>query len=178
MIRGSRWRWNGWVVGPLLCLLAWPVRAVPEPADERIPIPMQAVIIKKILPFSRTLAQQELRILVVHTEADEQIRDEVLDAFGIAGVETDSISLDDLEPLIDAAKVVYFTSEIDTAQRLCEQRGILTIANDPKLVEAGEVAVGFALEQNRPKIVVHMGALSAVNHRFSASLLRMARIIR
>jgi hypothetical protein len=141
----------------------------------------QGEIFKRVISFDRTLADRDhIEVLVVYQGAPTGLVGDVLSSLQGAGFVASTASTDALPTLINEASVVYFVPGANTAalSTLCADNKVLTISGMPSLTEAGTVAVGIGVRDDRPEIVVHLGRLKAEGHELSSELLRLSRVIR
>jgi hypothetical protein len=145
--------------------------------DMPVPPELQVAIFKKVFSYDKTIPNGAPKMLVAFTDTSAAIKDQVVKAFKDSGVIVTAAKADQLSGSVDGVNVLYITPGVAGAKQICQKKGILSITGSPSLVESGEVSIGLSVQDNRPKIVVHMGQLKAEGHDLSANLLQLAKII-
>lgn len=181
------------VLALLAALLAAPARSQTVPESSQLPI------FFKLLTYDRTLWEQprtSLRIGLLHHH-DDRASHANLTAMVSALSEAAGKTINDarfdfttltwsspeeLPRLIATAEidVLYVTlghaTYLEEIQGATRTHGILTLAADDRYVAAG-LAVGIALENERPRVRVNLRALEAEGHRLDARVLRLCEVL-
>ena len=155
-----------------LCLLLPSVAG-----DMPVPPELQVAIFKKVFNYDKTIQGGSPKMLVAFTDNSAAIKDQVVKAFKDSGVVVSAAKADQLAGSVEGINVLYITPGVSGTKQICQKNGILSITGSPSLVESGEASVGLSVQDNKPKIVVHMGQLKAEGHDLSANLLQLAKII-
>jgi hypothetical protein len=145
--------------------------------DMPVPPELQVAIFKKVFNYDKTIPGGAPKMLVAYTDASAAVKDQVVKAFKDAGVTVTAAKADQLAGALEGVNVLYVAPGVTGVKQICQKNGILSITGIPSLVESGEVSVGLAVVDNKPKIVVHLGRLKAEGHDMSANLLQLAKII-
>lgn len=166
-----------WLIGGLFSLLCLAARTA---YSDEMPVPpeMQASLFKKIFGYDKKLsALSEFKIIVAYSEASAGMKDEVVKAFQGVGITAKALKADQLAGNLGDASAIYITAGAIAAESVCQKNQILSITGIPLLVENGSAAIGLAVVESKPKILVHMGKLKAEGHEVSAKLLQLAKVI-
>ena len=142
-----------------------------------IPAELQVALFKKVFIYDKTIQGGEPKMLVAFTDASAGVKDQVIKAFKDSGVSVSAVKADQLPGAIGGINVVYVTPGVSGVKQICQKNGILSITGVPSLVESGEVSVGISVQDNKPKIIVHLKQLKAEGHELSANLLQLAKVI-
>jgi hypothetical protein len=159
--------------------LALPV--LPAAAEDMpVPVDLQAALFKKIFEYDRTLQNRGVVLVAVVGPADSPVSDEVVAAFGAAGIRAERVDPSELEKRLPEVAVVYVTSGLDMKfmASLCERNGLLSISGVPDFVLRGDVAIGVGTKDQKPEILVHLRRVKTEGHDLSAGLLEVAKVIR
>ncbi|RPI20120.1 MAG: DUF4154 domain-containing protein, partial [Acidobacteria bacterium] len=62
-------------------------------------------------------------------------------------------------------------------RQIFQKNRLLSITGLPQLVERGDVSIGLALQDSKPKILVNMSQLRAEGHEVASNLLQLAQLI-
>ena len=144
---------------------------------EDLPVALQAVLLKKVLNYDRTLAQKKLKLAVVH-KASEASAAEVVKAFEEVGITSEVVTLAKLPGA--SATVAYLVADATTpeAQAACKSAGILAVGGVEATADSGLVAVAVTKRADgRPGIVINLPAVQASGHDLSSDLLKLARVV-
>ena len=145
--------------------------------DMPVPPELQVAIFKKVFNYDRTIPGGVPNLLVVFTDTSAAVKDQVVKVFKNSGIAVRAAKADQLSDSVGGVNVLYVLSGVSGAKHICQKNGILSITGSPSLVESGEASIGLSVQNNRPKIVVHMGQLRAEGHDLSANLLQLAKIV-
>jgi hypothetical protein len=145
--------------------------------DMPVPPELQVAIFKKVFNYDKTIQGGNPKMLVAFTDTSAAVKDKVVKAFKDSGVTVSAAKADQLSGSIAGVNVLYITPGVSGTRQICQKNGILSITGSPALVESGEASVGLSVQDNKPKIVVHLGQLKAEGHDLSANLLQLAKII-
>lgn len=145
--------------------------------DMPVPTELQVALFKKVFGYDRKIQEGAVKILVSYTDTSAGVKDQVVKAFKDAGLTVSAAKADQLPASIVGVNVLYVTPGVSSVKQICQKNGILSITGVPSLVESGEVSVGLAVMDNKPKIIVHLKQLKAEGHELSANLLQLAKII-
>lgn len=166
-------------------------------ADVRVPLGLQAQLVRRLAGFDRNFAARATgtaRVLVVHKSGDDESRlvgggfaKALSELHDIAGVpmQVDEMPLADPAALAAQCKaqhvaILYFSVGLEPSMEgvagALAGVDVMTIGASSTFAEKGAV-VGFDLEEGRPKIVVNLARAKAHNVSFKAELLKLARIV-
>ncbi len=155
---------------PLLLLM--PARASGE---ELLPSKLQALFLKKIFVYNRTLAAKTKVQVLVLDEGDPS-RDIVktLTQVGVSAVLGKTV-----QDVSDNISVVYLTQPTPGIKEICAKKQVLTVSGSSKLAEKGEVSVAVGKQASgQPEIVVNVARAKVEGQDLGADLLGLARVIR
>jgi len=142
-----------------------------------VPPELQVALFKKVFSYDKTIPGGAPKMLVAFTDASAAIKDKVVKAFKDSGMTVSAAKADQLSDSVSGVNVLYITPGVSGANQICQKNGILSITGSPLLVESGEASVGLSVQDNKPKIVVHVRQLKAEGHDLSANLLQLAKLI-
>lgn len=150
-----------------------------------VPASLQTVMFKKIFAYDRALEGKDaLTVLVVHSgkPSDAQKMTKAFAEVGIPSTAVETTELFGLAGLpgkIRAGTILYVVAGVNTApvKQFCSEHGVLSISGAPALALEGDVAIGLATEEGRPRIIVNLSRLKSENHQFSSDLLGLAKVI-
>ncbi|MBN1568303.1 MAG: DUF4154 domain-containing protein [Acidobacteria bacterium] len=145
--------------------------------DMPVPPELQVAIFKKVFNYDKSIQGGSPKMLVAFTDNSAAVKDQVVKAFKDSGVNVSAAKADQLSSSVAGVNVLYITPGVSGTKQICQKNGILSITGTPSLVESGDVSVGLSVQDNKPKIVVHLGQLKAEGHDISANLLQLAKII-
>ena len=181
-------RWNGSLATLGLLL----VGAAPCLAqDMPVPVDVQVPLLAKILSFDEARAPTSgpLVLAVVYqsrnrisagTAADVMARLAELEGFRVVAVDLDETPDLAAELQRDGAQALYVAPLRAVApERLAlvsRERQVVTLTGVPGYVAEG-LAVGIELSGERPHLVINLAAARAEGARFSAQLLKLARLV-
>jgi len=154
-------------------LLSMPVHSMQK--FKPVPPKIQAVIFKKILSYSKSLKNAELKIYVlVDNSAIE--KDTLVKSFSQLGINVIEIKQEKLSQ-VEKSGVLYVFSSNKKVREYCSQNNILCLSGDPEDVMSSKAAISLFAENNKPKIIVNSTVLAEQEHEFSSDLLKLARIV-
>jgi hypothetical protein len=145
--------------------------------DMPVPLDLQVAIFKKVFNYDKTIQSGAPKMLVAFADRSADAKDQVVKAFKDSGVSVNAVKADQLSASINSIDVLYIMSGVSGVKQLCQKNGVLSITGIPSLVESGEASVGLAVQDSKPKIIVHLKQLKAEGHELSANLLQLAKII-
>lgn len=154
---------------------------LPVLATMQIPVKLQAALFRKILSYDKVLKGKSDKLVVALVGESSKQAQETSDAFESVGFKVVSISADKLEQAASSFDVLYINSDstIGIYKELCEQKGLLTITGNARLVEKGHVSIGLETKDDgRPQIVINLKRLQAEKHELQSELLTLAKVIR
>lgn len=193
MKRSSTWKSLCWIVVALALAVSWPRAASGGVA---VPTQLQAQLLSRLAAFDRNFVARAgplARVLVVYKPRDQDsssVANSVAKALAgadLAGVKTDITTVEYPGPEKLAARcksdkvaVVYFgpglEAEMASMARALAGSDVMSVGGSSTHAERG-AAVGFDVEEGRPKIVVNLRVAKAQNVAFKAELLKLARVI-
>ena len=147
---------------------------MPLPAD------IQSALIKRILPYDKSLAGGQARLLVVFDSEPKELVDELIAAFESAGLATAGGARPaELEARADDFEVLYVLPSAVSSklEDFCSHAAVLTISGHPELAERGDASIGLGIHQGKPRILVHPDRLELEGHQLSSDLLRYATLV-
>lgn len=173
---GLRPKSRGWVfLLPVILTLTSGLFSAEPPT---VPPDLQVAIFKKIFGYTRSLSPQAAsRIVVVHDDRQPALVDQLSKGFQQLGIEAVAIHKDHLSAQLPEGGVLYVAVPDMSFRQICREKHVLSIAGSAALVEKGEVAIGLALVDSKPKIIVNLSELRAEGHELSAQLLQLAKVI-
>jgi hypothetical protein len=165
----------------------------PSASGEMSPIPadVQVLLFSKIWMFDRSVAKDRdvmMTILYQSTfRASAEAKDRIVDAVRAQGlkIRCQPVALDDTSHVADTLRLVqtdvfYITEmrgiNILEVVRVSRSRRIRTITAVPQYLDAG-VAIGLQVLNDKPNIVVNLGAARAEGSDLTAQLLRIVTIV-
>jgi hypothetical protein len=176
---------------PLLIILS--TVATPSAGGEPSPIPadVQVLLFSKIWLFDRSIAPNRQIVMAVLYQstfrASAEAKDQVIAAVRTEGLKVRCVpvALDDVEHVAQAlrsvtADVFYVTdmrgiNTLDVVS-VSRARRIKTITVVARYLEAG-IAIGLRVRNDRPVIVVNLGAAKAEGSDLTGQLLKVATLI-
>ncbi len=165
---------------PLIVAFSSALAGTAVAQDMPIPPKLQAALFQKIFAYDKTLGgAAAAKVLVVYPDTAPGPRDELVKSFTELGVAVTSAKLSGLALAIGSSNVVYLLggAGTDAAKEMCAQHKVLAVSGVPAYADSGTVAVALDTVDDRPKILVNMGALRASEHQLSPDLLRLAKVI-
>ncbi len=173
-----------------VCVLALGLFAGVAQAHEEIVIPasVQLELFTKIWSLDRSFPKSEpIRLAILYQRLYREsfvVKEEMVRAGALAKIEIVLIDLDAAKndpgrfDRIDVAYVAPLRA-VDISALLAELRvhRIRTITAVPEYVTSG-VAVGIAVEADRPVILINLASAHSEGSDFSSQLLKLARVIR
>ena len=158
-------------------------------ADPAVPAAVQLAVFAKVWTLDRTFPDPDHVTMAVLYQsgnpASDAVRDEIATAkASIAGLRCVFVDLDRREPVASriptGVSVLYIAPlrgyNLGALTRLARNRGIRTVTGVREYVDAG-VAVGLAVRNDRPLILINLAASRAEGSEYSSQLLRLARIV-
>jgi hypothetical protein len=163
-----------WAAALAAILLAGGVGARAE--ESRLHPRVQAVLLKKILAYDRTLEGKTARIAVVGHSPSVLV--EALKSVGLDASAATLAQVEEADPPYSAVYALPGALSTRLAEA-CSRVKALSFAGEAGPAEDGIVAVGLgALADGRPEIVIHLARSRAEAHSLSAELLRLSRVIK
>lgn len=164
-----------------------------------VPVDVQVPILLKVLSFDRRIADARGEKLVVGVlyqsgfRDSSAVKDRVLDALSRAGsngpanrplvvVSVDGDGKEGVDKSLTrlGVKVLYVTPlrafDLSSLVSASRRSGILTLTGVPEYVASG-LSVGVDLRQDRPRILVNLGAARAEGADLAAPLLGLASLV-
>jgi hypothetical protein len=144
--------------------------------ESRLHPRVQAVLLKKILAYDRTLEGKTARIAVVGPNPSA-----LVEALKSAGLDASAATLAQVEGANPPYSAVFALPGAVNSQlaEACARVKALSFAGEAGPAEDGTVAVGLsALADGRPEIVIHLARSRVEAHSLSAELLRLSRVIK
>jgi len=146
--------------------------------DSAVPADIQVVIFKKVFAYVRTLSPgSSPQVLILYDDGSTGFMDEVRKAFGQVRIEAIPVQEADLSNRIREGSVVYVATPRGSFRQIFQKNRLLSITGLPQLVERGDVSIGLALQDSKPKILVNMSQLRAEGHEVASNLLQLAQLI-
>lgn len=141
-----------------------------------LPPKVQAVMIKKILLFDRTLGDKA-RLAVVYPD-QKSAADELVTLFREVGLEATAVKVTELDKA-DRFNVVYLLpgTQKDAKDFVVRQRA-LSVSGLHSDAQKGDVCVAVDTLNGKPSISVHLPLVRSQGHDLSSELLQFANIIR
>jgi hypothetical protein len=159
------------------------------PADPVVPVAVQLAVFAKVWTLDRTFPSPgRVTMAVLYQSgnpASDAVRDDIETATAsIPGLRCVFIDLDRSEVVATRIQpdvsVIYVAPlrgyDIGELTRLARIRGIRTMTGVREYVDAG-VAVGLAVRNDRPLILINLAASRAEGSEYSSQLLKLARIV-
>lgn len=149
-------------------------------AAEPLPVPLQAMLIKKVASYDRALTGKALSVVVVYELESASEVAEVVKTLSAAGLKVATTKASAFNPPSDAnIAFLMRSSETPGVMAECARRKILSVADGARAARLGNASLGFdRWDDARPRIVVHLGRMRAEGHEFAAALLNLAQTIR
>jgi hypothetical protein len=145
--------------------------------DMPISVRVHVALLKKVFSFNRNLqSKPSPKVTIVFTDASVGVKDDALKAFTEIGIPVTALKLEQALKALGEADVVYVAPGAAAIQKVCDERGILTITGIPSLVETGKVAVGIGAEGGKPKVYVNVSVARVQKQELSSELLRVSRV--
>lgn len=186
---------------PLLAIALLALAARPVTGADEMPVPadLQVTLLLKVLTYDRnfeTKARTDLTIGIVYDPADPgslKAKSEVAEMLGrVAGKTVKKLpikyvllergGLPDLEAAVRShgVSLLYLTPglhDLEELIRFSQASRITTATGVRSYVEKG-VAVGIAVRQDKPEILINLPASRSEGSEFDASLLRIATVLK
>lgn len=140
---------------------------------------LEAAILGKALSYAQTLKTGKANVLIVTQDGGAGTQ-QLADAFRKVGATvkvTTPAAVD--APLAGWADAAYVPpGQLTTAIRdLCTAQRMLSMSGSVGDVEAGRAGMAVGVNADKPQLVVNLGRIAAEGHKFSARLLKLARIV-
>jgi hypothetical protein len=161
--------------------LAILVALLPARADEELPPRLQAALFRKIFLYETDLGRGPPDVLILAGRLSSGRAQEMVQAFSEAGVEASAAEPGGRLPTINQRTVIYAFPDVPKAElrRLATSARALTISGDPEMALSGRVSVALRRKADgHPEILVNLPVLQADGRELSASLLKLATVIR
>lgn len=146
-----------------------------------VPLGLQAVLLRKVLAFDRTVATHPgVKVVVVYDSEPVEEVEEALHAFRQAGLSPVAVTLAQLEPALANAVLVFQLDSVDdpAAARFASSHKILSAAERPERALAGAVALGVRRKPDgRPELLIHLTKARAEGQDLSSDLLSLAHVL-
>ena len=162
-------------------------------ASQTVPVSLQAAIFFKVLSYDGRISSKsgnQVMIYIVIDKKSSGQKDDILAGFnnlsgkslGGKRVKVLSVDASDITNIAEHADVIYAASgsdnnTIEKIVTIASERKIATLGGDEAIAEMG-FAVGLAVEEGKPKIVVNFAASQEQGMKLSSKLLRLAKIIK
>jgi hypothetical protein len=142
-----------------------------------LPIKLQAVLMKKILLYDRTLQNPEgAKILVVY--ADEAAEaEEMVHLLKGQAINASLVKVSALAQEAAGAQIIYVFSHAVSAVAKELGKKVLTFGGSESMAERGELAVAMVSHDNRPEIVISLATVRAAGHQFASEMLGLAKVV-
>ncbi len=145
--------------------------------DMPISVRVHVALLKKVFSFNRNLqSKPSPKVTIVFTDASAGVKDDAMKAFTEIGIPAMALKLEQALKALGETDVVYVAPGAAAIQKVCDERGILTITGIPSLVETGKVAVGIGAEGGKPKVYVNVSVARVQKQELSSELLRVSRV--
>jgi hypothetical protein len=145
--------------------------------DMPISVRVHVALLKKVFSFNRNLqSKPSPKVTIVFTDASAGVKDDAMKAFTEIGIPATALKLEQALKALGETDVVYVAPGAAAIQKVCDERGILTITGIPSLVETGKVAVGIGAEGGKPKVYVNVSVARVQKQELSSELLRVSRV--
>jgi hypothetical protein len=158
-------------------LVALAAAALPARADDALPFPLQAALLRKIATYDAALARAPVRVLVVGGRLSAPAAQALAQAFRDAGLAADVADAERLRAP-EAPALVYAFPDVPGAElrEACRTGAALCVSGEAALAERGlvPVAVRARAADGRPEIVVNLEVLRADGRALDSGLLRLA----
>lgn len=166
-------------------LCFWLMPVVSRGSDRLNPN-IQAALFYKIFNFNKTLTElsiPEIKIIVLKGDNQKEIFTAFKTMFKDKKLGEKSIVIlkeNSLDKLADDCQVVYVTegneSKIDSIIEFCNKHKILGISNNRYYVKRG-LAVAVIMAEGKARIFVSRDGIKRCGSKFSAMLMKLAKII-
>jgi hypothetical protein len=174
-------------------IIALSVAVIPEAHADSSPIPagVQMLLFQKIWMFDRSFVKDREIVMVVlyqstfRTSAND--KDRIVEAVRAGGfrIRCQPVALDDIQHVTEILKTlqadVFYVPEmrginIRDVFSVSRARHIRTITGVPAYVDAG-LAIGLQVLNDKPNILVNLGAAKAEGSDLTAQILRLSTIV-
>lgn len=148
-----------------------------------VPLPLQAVLIRKALVFVRTLppeSKEKPKVLIIYDKPTNSVK-ELENAMKNTAITTEAIATAQLDGIATDARVVYLMPGVrpEAVRELARARRWLSVSGDAALAEAGDVSVGIGMtDGDRPQIIVNLRRAAIEQHDFEARFLDLVKVVR
>lgn len=148
-----------------------------EAQGVNLPSNIQAALMSKVLKLNPKLAEKpQIKMLVVYGGNSKVNKEELLSEIQSKNIDAKAVLLTELEQNIKNIDVVYFMPGVQDKTGICKANKVLTITGVAKYVEDGDVSIAFALQNDKPKILVNVTSLKMEDQNLSSDLLRIAKV--
>lgn len=179
----------------LILMLILPMCAF---AQEEVRMDLQVNLFMKILRYDRNISnrgEKGLKIGILYnpssklsTKMKEDFEEEfkLMKDNTINGIQVFIVPIKGVGELSKAIQnygvnILYiargFDNELDDILDICKKDSVLTLTGVPKYAERG-VAVGLGIKMNRPQIIINTKVAKEVGAKFSADILKLAKVIK
>ncbi len=177
----------------LMYLPLWLLMTVPVMAQENIDVDVKTHVdmIIKSLSYDSKLSGGTILVLSRNSENDNGAR--AVDNLSGKNIKNRPVEIfqtaytgkSSFDPLIAGnikINVIYLCDDLLASQlkeigEFCYTHKIITATGVPAFVEKGYACFFVMLENNKPKLVVNLNKMKDEGHQFSASYLKMAKIV-
>lgn len=161
----------------VVCCFVVLVTSAPA-ATVEVPIKLQTALLKKVMSYDKTLQRaQGVEVLVVYDGAPGVEHAEVARAFNDLSVSSRVVALADVETSLGPTSVIYVNQGSVSVKEVSRRHGVLTIGGHHSLVESGDIVIGIALMDGKPRIFINRATLHESGHELSSKLLELATLI-
>lgn len=156
-------------------LLAFGAFSASAQQDMPVPVKLHVAMLCKTFGYNKSLKGSP-KVLVVYNDASASVKDEAMKSFMALGFPASAVKQDQLSKHSGDENIVYVAAGNIPVQKLCEERGLLSISGIPALAENGKVAMSIGTESGRPRIFIHLGQTKAQKQELSAEVLKLAKV--
>lgn len=144
---------------------------------QKVPAKMQAALFKKIFLFDKTIKDQsDIKIYIVFDEKSKNEKSEISKAFAEEGIKSEAFTKAQFTANASECLVVYIAGNLIVSPDIFTENKILSLSGNQDLVKKGDVSIGLALENGKPKILINKNQLINEKHEVSSQLLKLAEV--
>ena len=160
------------LVAAILCGSVGSIQAQEIP----VPVKLHVVLLKKVFTLSKNLQGKQIKILIVFTDASVAVKDEALKNFNAIGLTATSCKVGQVAQEIEGMDAVYIAPGAVAAEKICVEKGVLSITGMPSLTETGRITVAIGMEAGKPKVFFNVSHAKAEKQEFISDLYKVAKV--
>jgi hypothetical protein len=141
-----------------------------------VPVKLHVVLLKKVFTLSKNHQGKQIKILIVFTDASTAVKDEALKNFNAIGLSATACKIGQVAQEIEGVDAVYIAPGAVAAEKICVEKGILSITGIPSFTETGKITIAIGMEAGKPKVFFSASHAKAEKQEFISDLYKVAKV--